>query len=648
MGIGTQTVNVSGSVYRLASASAVAPSALVFTSQREGSATTQFLTLSNTAASDSFSEGLNATITASAGFTASGSFSLLAAGASSSALGVGIDTSTAGGKTGTATITLASDGSGTSGFGAFGIGTQVVNLSGGVYRLASASAVTPNPVTLSDQRVGGSFTQALTLTNTAVADGFSESLNASISASGSATASGSFALLAAGASNATALRVGVDTTTAGAKGGTAIITLASDGTGTSGLAAFGIGTQNLSVSGNVYRLAQPVVDTTPLTLVARVGDATVTRNIGISNNAPDAFTERLNASIASQPAGITAGAALVGVLPGASGNLQLSLPTTTAGTFSGNVGVALVSSSAGTTSGAADAPLAGANVALTGRVYAAAVAQVVPTVVNFGTVRVGDVLAARNVAVSNTASGALTDTLRASLAGGGAPFTTNGTVTGLAAGSSNNTALQVQLATASAGVFSSNATLALTSQNPDLADLTLAPVNVQLTGQVNNLASSALAKTGGGGTFSGAAFSYTLNFGTLVAGGTAVGTTLSLSNAASGTADALAGNWDLSALLGNNAFTVGGFGSFTGLAAGTALTNLSVTFNTGTEGSFDTVLLFRGQSTNGSGPDLTLSDVSLRLQGTVNAVPEPGSWLLMAGGLALLAGAARRRTLAPK
>ena len=244
-----QSLAITGQAFNLASASAAAPSPVVFANQRVGGTLSQALTLSNTAPNSGFSERLNATIAASGTATAGGSFNLLAAGDSSSALFVGVDTGSAGAKIGTATITLASDGTGTSGFGALGISGQTVDVSGNVYRLATASPASPSPVVLANQRVGGTATQLLTLTNTAVADGFSEGLNATIAASGTATAGGSFSVLAAGGSSS-ALFVGVDTSTAGAKSGTATITLASDGTGTSGFGALGIAGQTVDVSGS--------------------------------------------------------------------------------------------------------------------------------------------------------------------------------------------------------------------------------------------------------------------------------------------------------------------------------------------------------------------------------------------------------------
>ncbi|MCE2909997.1 MAG: choice-of-anchor D domain-containing protein, partial [Burkholderiaceae bacterium] len=639
-----QTLTITGQAFNLAAASPATPNPVVLANQRVGGTLSQALAISNTAPASGFSESLNATIAASGTATAGGSFSLLAAGATSTALFVGVDTATAGAKSGVATITLASDGTGTSGFSPFALTAQTVDVSGSVYRLASASAVTPSPVVLADQRVGGTLRQSLTLGNTATADGFSERLSASLTALGDAVATGSISLLAAGSSS-TALAVGIDATTAGAKSGSVLVTLASDGAGTSGFAPFALPSQSLTVTGNVYRLAQPVVDTTPLVLASRVGGPTLQAGIGIVNVAPDAFTERLNARIAASPAGTVPGADLV-LNPGASGNLALTLPTTTAGLFSGTVDVALVSSSAGTTSGAPDAPLGTTPVSFTGRVYAPAMAQVGALVVDFGIVRVGDTVAARSLSVGNTATGALTDTLRASLSGGGAPFTAGGTVAGLAAGATDTTGLQVQLATGTAGVFSGQAQVQLTSQNPHLADLPLTAVDVTLQAQVNALARGVLSLAGGGASFSGSGTSYTLDFGTVFTDAVSLSASLVLGNAATGTADALAGGWNLGA--GGGAFSLTGFDSFAGLAAGGTLGGLTVSFDIGTEGTFDRVIVLNTLSTNGSGPNLALDDITLHLQGQVVPIPEPGTYLMMALGLLAIGGMGWRRQRAQR
>jgi hypothetical protein len=199
----------------------------------------------------------------------------------------------------------------------------------------------------------------------------------------------------------------------------------------------------------------------------------------------------------------------------------------------------------------------------------------------------------------------------------------------------------VQLATGSAGTFSSLALVQLTSQNPDLADLPLGAVSVDLQAQVNALAQGVLSLAGTGASLSGSGTSYTLDFGTVIGDTGSLTANLVLGNAAVGTADALAGSWRLGA--GGGAFTLAGFDSFGGLAAGSTLGGLTVSFDIGTEGTFERVLVLNGFSTNGSGPDLMLDDISLRLQGQVAAIPEPGTYLMMALGLLAIGGMGWRR-----
>ena len=261
-----QTLTITGSAFNLATASAATPNPVVFANQRVGAINlTQALTITNTAVANGFSESLNATIASTGDACLAAASTCLAPGASSSVLQVGLNTASAGARSGQATITLASDGTGTSGFSALGIGTQVINVSGNVYNTAVGSA-TPTPVVIGNQRVGGSARQALTVANTAAAGAFSEALNASFSgATGTATNNGgSVSNLIAGGSNAAAMSVGVNTASAGAKSGNVTVSYTSDGTGAngnSGLAAIGAGGQVINVSGNVYNLA--VGSTTP-------------------------------------------------------------------------------------------------------------------------------------------------------------------------------------------------------------------------------------------------------------------------------------------------------------------------------------------------------------------------------------------------
>ena len=117
-----------------------------------------------------------------------------------------------------------------------------------LYRLAAANTIT-TPVNLGKIHAGGSFTpSALTVQNTASADGYSENLDASAGATtGNATGSGSISLLAAGGSNNSSMTVSMSDTTAGHKSGTVAVNLSSDGSGTSGAGTTGLTAQTITV-----------------------------------------------------------------------------------------------------------------------------------------------------------------------------------------------------------------------------------------------------------------------------------------------------------------------------------------------------------------------------------------------------------------
>ena len=174
-------------------------------------------------------------------------------------MAVGIDTSTAGAKAGTVAVNYQSDGTGTSGFAAIGAGSQTVNVSGDVYRLASAQIDNAGSFSFGNVHVGDTVSQALSITNDVVADGFSEKLNASFGSTsdGRILTSGSISLLGAGVTDTTSMVIGVNTAAAGVVNGTATVNFASDGTGTSGLGITALSSQDVSVSatiqGGVYR-----------------------------------------------------------------------------------------------------------------------------------------------------------------------------------------------------------------------------------------------------------------------------------------------------------------------------------------------------------------------------------------------------------
>ncbi|MBL8416392.1 MAG: S-layer family protein [Propionivibrio sp.] len=391
----------------------------------------------------------------------------------------------------------------------------------------------------------------------------------------------------------------------------------------------------------------------PVNLTAQRVGGTLSTVLTVTNNATaGAFSEDLNASFSGFVNGATGSGSIAGRLAGTSntgvGSMSVGLDTTTSGVKSGTATLAYATAGAvnGVNNGLGVASVGTQLVTVNGNVYAPAVAQLNTPAVNFGVVRVGDPEPVMTVSVSNTTSGALTDTLRASLNGSAAPFTASGTAAAVVAGATDASNLRVTLNTGTAGVYSgTNAVVTFTSQNPEMADLALGTANVALSATVNNLAATTLAKTSGVGDLSGGALSYTLNFGSVKLGDNGGSTALSLTNSAFGPADALAGTFNLSALQVGDPFLLGGFNSFDSLAAGSSLAGgLTVGFSGTSLGSFDRVIVLSRLSTNGSGPDLGLAAVELHLHGEVLAVPEPGTYGMMLTGLLVVMFGARRRT----
>jgi len=254
----TEVVTVNVNVYRFAEATV--PADVNIGNVHVGDVVLEGLAVTNAAAADGFSESLNANVTGATGdATGAGSVALLAAGGTdNTGVVVGINTSTAGVKSGVVTLGVESDGSGTSGLGTTSLGSETVNVTGTVYRYAEATVDTTSSITFGVVHVGDTVEQAVGIRNSAVADGYSESLNASVTGTaGSATGSGSFDLIAAGDTNNTGIVVGIDTNTAGSKGGTVTVGFVSDGDGTSGLGQTVLAGATIGVQGLVLNYANP-------------------------------------------------------------------------------------------------------------------------------------------------------------------------------------------------------------------------------------------------------------------------------------------------------------------------------------------------------------------------------------------------------
>lgn len=470
------TVNA-GSVFRLAAAGPIGSPVTFIGNYHIGDiVAAQTLSLTNGAAADGFSEDLDAIVSGSTGGALGAGFiSLLVPGATNAAaLVVNLDTSTVGAKSGTVTVGLASNGAATSLLGTITLASQVITVNAGsVFRLAAPSGIS-SPVTfVGNYRLGNVVTpQALSLTNAAAADGFSESLDASfVGNTGGATGTGAISLLASGGTNATSLLVGLDTSTVGVKAGTVTVGFASNGAGTSLLGTTARPAQVITVNaGNVFRLAAPSAITSPLTFGGNyhVGDAVTPQALSLTNAATaDGFSEKLDAAFTSVAGGATGAGAisLLGAGVSNSSSLFVSLNTSTVGSKSGSVTVGLTSNGAGTsllgTTGLAS-QLITVNA---GSVFRVAVPRAIDGPVTFGgNHHVGDVVPTQVLVVGNEAPGDIySEELDVAFVGTTGGVTGVGFIVQLAASEDNDNSLFVGIDTTTAGPKSGTVTVGFSS-----------------------------------------------------------------------------------------------------------------------------------------------------------------------------------------
>ena len=180
-------------------------------------------------------------VTAAGGVTVAGSVVGLAAGSTDATdVQVGIATTIAGAVSGLVTLQAQSDAGGGN---TLSLPDQTIALSGTVYREAAAQVADVDTVV----HVGDPGTIALSVANTDPADGFSETLDASVtSATGGITSPGGTVSVAAGATPAT-LSVSVPTTQAGIVDGTVTLGLQSDGSGVDSLGVTTLASDNVAV-----------------------------------------------------------------------------------------------------------------------------------------------------------------------------------------------------------------------------------------------------------------------------------------------------------------------------------------------------------------------------------------------------------------
>jgi hypothetical protein len=513
----SQQITVNATGYNLAQSSVVGPINLgVRHVGDNGGSITQALSITNIATPGSFTEGLNSSFGAYTGSggtlnpTFSGSITNLAAGSTSNAMTVTLSTAVAGSVSGNINIRQASNGS-ISGLGDTQLADQNPLVSGSVSltvtNLAQAQINNAQPIAFGNVRQNAVLTpQTVSVTNAAPVGAFTEGLIGSavgttgigIIAAGSFGAPGNS--LAPGQTNpgnppgSSSITVSIDTSSAGAKSGNAVLNFKSDGTAFAGGVVSDLGNTNVAVSGNVFRLATGAATPAPLDLGSfRLTTPTATGSLNVKNAAAnDGFSEQLGIqSISSANALFTAtnnlGATRINAQSTVNGAVSIGLGTgLTAGVNSGSVNIQYLSD--GTVSGTG-APINSnlQNVALTATGYNTAVGNATPNgTISLGNFRVGQpggiAPQSQAIGITNTVAGPFTESLGvASASVNNAAFNlTNAIGSGLvAAGTTTNNALNIARTGGSAGVNTGTIAIQYTSDGTGTSGLAAINSNAQ-------------------------------------------------------------------------------------------------------------------------------------------------------------------------
>ncbi len=359
--VADQTLTITGAAYNPAVAR-IAPSAINLGNFHVGDVVPgQAISISNAAPAGPYSEDLRAQNIMANPDAVLGAGSPSAvdvlAGATNTEVSVSIGTATAGSKTGKVTMDLMSNatvgGVSIPGLSPLSLGQGEVKVNATVYRLGVPSVATP--VDLGEFHVGGLAVGSAVVGNTAVNDGYSESIKAQIASfSPDIIAASGTATVAPGGNSGGSLTAQISTATAGAKSGTVSIKLGSLAAA-AGLADTDLGSQNAAFTAKVYNLAAPVVNNIqPIDFgIIHVGD-TVSTALSITNGAAGGgFSENLNASFGTPDSGITTNGGSISLLTAQavdSISMAIAVNTLTNRIVSGRVPISLQSDGTGVNS----------------------------------------------------------------------------------------------------------------------------------------------------------------------------------------------------------------------------------------------------------------------------------------------------------
>ncbi|WP_375396577.1 choice-of-anchor D domain-containing protein [uncultured Sphingomonas sp.] len=499
----------------------------------------------------------------------------------------------------------------------------------------SGAGLSGNTLNVGNVRLGGTSSTTLTITNNGTATTLRGAVESAPTNTVSVSSSNFVVAANGGSTNVTLSYTG---TTAGSLAGQSIVVANNFDN---------VADQTLNLSGAAYNAASASIAPNPVNLGATRVGGTLAGNVTITNTAPvSAYSEKLAVTSATGADGASSTSTPGLINPGASATAGVALSTATAGTLSGTVTYGLATDGTGT-SGLAQAALASQTVTVNGKVYAVAVAQLATTNVNFGAVRAGSAAPTASVAVTNAATGALTDSLNTSIAS--LPANVTGSAPGaLGSGQSGN--LTFAENTATAGVYSGNGTIGFTSTDPDLAPLTLASQQIAFSGTVTQIAIANLFKASGAGTLTGSGTSYLLDLGTIMSG---VGSTTTdfgiLNNIANMSFDETLGGMFSNS--GGTGYTFTGM-SFANLSGGSSDTGNFLNFNYSGlgDGTYVDTLTFNGYSHYAGLSDLTLAPITINIRAQVTgavtpptpSVPEPATWSMMVLGFGLVGFGIRR------
>ena len=433
--------------------------------------------------------------------------------------------------------------------------SQTYNVVGRVYDYAVPDALSlPSSIALGSYHVNDVAMQAVTVRNTASSvSGYSESLSAAVTTTGSVRTSGTVDSLAPQASS-DAIRVGVSTTTPGALSGKANIGYTSIAFANSGLQDTPLTSlgKSINVSATVYDYAHPVVPTTIDVGSVHVGEAFSFKAVNVQNQlqayaaANPSYVEKLDVTF---PNGTSSNVSTTGSVTGlAAGDssgtslmVTLNSATSVVGSTTGLLTLGFNSKAVGG-SGLQDTALSTKNITITGKVYA--LAQVSMTggatpVLNLGSVHSGDSISAGFLAVGNSATPSLyTETLKVTFDSITATnnLKLSGSIAGLQAGNTDSGTMQVGFLPGSVGSQVGSVNLLFTSQalagSGIVGDTSLGQATLTVRGTVYDYAKAVVPVT----TFTLPAVHVNGSFGMLP---------ISVSNTASATANTEALNASL-------------------------------------------------------------------------------------------------------